>query len=165
MRLKNWSKYDTQNGHYRFYFIRMENILEKIKKIEALIQGATTDGEKKAAVSAKERIVSKYPEVEIFCNKKEYRLYTSDAWHKKLLVALCRKYGIKPYRYYRQKRTTVVVNINEEFLHKVLWKEYLEYSELLEKLVEDITGDLIRKIHQDEQETIIDNSLEESNHK
>lgn len=138
----------------------MQDLLERIKKIESLIIGAKTAGEKKAAISAKERILKKYPELEIHKAPKEYALYTPDNWHKKLLIAICRKYGVKPYRYYRQKYTTVMVNINEDFLNKVLWKEYLEYSKHLEKLVEEITDDLIDKIHRYEEEDIIQGNLE-----
>ncbi|MCB9298570.1 MAG: hypothetical protein H6559_36470 [Lewinellaceae bacterium] len=137
----------------------MEDLLERIKKIESLILGAKTEGEKQAAIFAKERILKKYPELEIHKNPKEYALYTQDNWHKKLLLAICRKYGVKPYRYYRQKYTTVMVRINEDFLNKVLWKEYLEYSELLGKLVEEITDDLISKIHKHEEEDIIQGNL------
>lgn len=137
----------------------MENLLERIKKIEALILGAKTDGEKNAAISAKRRILEKYPELEIHRDPKEYRLYTADNWHKKLLLAICRKYEIKPYRYHRQKYTTVMVNINEDFLNKVLWKEYLEYSQYLEGLIEDITDNLITKIHQHEDEDLIQGNL------
>lgn len=137
----------------------MEDLLERIKKIESLILGAKTEGEKQAAISAKERILKKYPELEIHKNPKEYALYTQDNWHKKLLLAICRKYGVKPYRYYRQKYTTVMVRINEDFLNKVLWKEYLEYSELLGQLVEEITDDLISKIHKHEEEDIIQGNL------
>lgn len=138
----------------------MENLIERIKKIEALIIGASTEGEKKAAESAKERILRKYPEIEIHKNPLEYRLSTDNEWNKKLLLALCRKYGIKPYRYHRQKYTTVMVNINEEFLNNVLWKEYVEYSKLLSVLVEEITNEMISKIHKHEEEDIIHGNLE-----
>jgi hypothetical protein len=138
----------------------MEHLLERIKKIEALISRAGTDGEKNAALTAKERILKKYPELETHKNPTEYRLSTGSQWNKKLLLAICRKYGVKPYRYHRQKYTTVMVRINEEFLNKILWKEYEEYSELLNKLIEEITNDLINKIHQHEDEDIIHGNLE-----
>ncbi len=138
----------------------MKHLLDKIKKIEALISGAKTDGEKNAAILAKGRILEKFPELEINKNIKEFALYTSNTWHKKLLIAICRKYGIKPYRYYRQKHTTVMVKINTDFLNNVLWKEYLEYSTHLEELVEEITDSLIEKIHKYEEEEIIQGRLE-----
>lgn len=137
----------------------MEHLLERIKKIEALIEGASTDGEKNAAESAKDRILKKFPELEIHKNPVEYRLSTNSQWNKKLLIAICRKYGVKPFRYHRQKYTTVMVNINAEFLNKILWKEYEEYSKLLNKLVEEITDDLISRIHKHEDEDIIHGNL------
>jgi hypothetical protein len=137
----------------------MDHLIEKIKKIEALIIGASTEGEKNAAISAKERILNKYQGLDIHRNPKEYSLYTSGEWHKKLLLAICRKYNVKPYRYKRQKYTTVMVKVNEEFLQEVLWKEYLEYSEHLEELVKHITEDLINKIHKHEDEDLVHGSL------
>lgn len=137
----------------------MKNLLDKIKKIESLILGAKTEGEKNAAISAKERILGKFPELEPNKNLKEYTLYTSDTWHKKLLIALCRKYEIKPYRYSRQKYTTVTIRVNEDFLNKILWKEYLEYSKSLEELIGEITDDLIEKIHKHEEEEVIQGQL------
>jgi len=137
----------------------MESLLEKIRKIEALIDGASSVGEKQAAVSAKERILNKYPHLEIHRDAKEYSLRTDGEWDKKLLLAICHKYGVKPYRYKRQKYTTVMVNINEKFLNEVLWKEYTEYSIHLSKLVGEITDNLISKIHKHEDEEIIQGSL------
>lgn len=137
----------------------MEHLLDRIKKIEALIAGASTDGEKNAAESAKDRILEKYPELEIHKNPVEYQLSTNSQWNKKLLIAICRKYGVKPYRYHGQKYTTVMVNINAEFLTKILWKEYEEYSKLLNRLVEEITDDLINRIHKHEDEDIIHGKL------
>ena len=139
----------------------MTDLLEKIKKIEALIQGAQTDGEKNAAISARDRILAKYPGLDMLRDAKEYSLSTGNTWHKKLLLALCRKYGLKPYRYPRQKYTTVMVRVNEGFMKRVLWKEFLEYSRLLEELVGEITDDLIGRIHQHEEEDEIQGNLGE----
>ncbi|MEQ8238735.1 MAG: hypothetical protein RIA69_05955 [Cyclobacteriaceae bacterium] len=137
----------------------MDSLLNKISKIEALILGASTNGEKNAALSAKERILNKHPHLEIHREPKEYSLQTSGEWNKKLLIAICRKYGVKPYRYKRQKYTTVMVNINEDFLNEILWKEYTEYSNHLNRLIEEITESLISKIHKYEEEDIIHGNL------
>jgi len=142
----------------------MSDILEKIKKIEALISGATTYGEKTAAISAKQRILDKYPELDLTQQVKEWTIRTQDNWHKKLFIALCGKYELKPYRYYRQKYTTVMIKVNEEFLNKVLWPEYIEYSKHLELLMEEIANELINKIHLPEnEEIIIQGEIPESN--
>ncbi|MEA3443462.1 MAG: hypothetical protein U9R19_01905 [Bacteroidota bacterium] len=133
----------------------MQKILEKIKKIEALILGASTDGEKNAAELAKQRILDKYQGIENIRNAKEFKLMTADSWHHKLLLAICRKYGVKPYRYHRQKLSTVMIKVNEDFLDDVLWKEYTEYSDHLSKLIEEITDGLIDKINKPVDEEIV----------
>jgi hypothetical protein len=48
-----------------------------------------------------------------------------------------------------------MLRVNPEFLHSVLWKEYEEYCWHLEKLVNEITSDLIVKIHQHQDEEVV----------
>ncbi len=139
----------------------MSTLYEKIKKIEALIHGTNVEGERQAAMAAKARLESQVPPaLPQHVLSTEFTLYTQDNWHKQLLLALCGKYGLKPYRYHRQKYTTVMVRVNETFLHEVLWKEYLQYSGLLETLVNDITTDLIKSIHNIVEEEIISGQIE-----
>lgn len=133
----------------------MEDLLEKIKKIERLISGAMTDGERIAAIAAKERVLKKFEDVTPLIHTKEYALHTPGAWNKKLLLALCHKHGVRPYRYKRQKHTTVMVNMNEKYLNEVLWPEYLEYSGILSKFLEEVTDDLIAKIHKHVDEDLV----------
>jgi len=52
-----------------------------------------------------------------------------------------------------------MVLINEKFLHEVLWKEYQKYARHLEKLVDEITDNIISKIHEDEDESITQGEL------
>jgi len=134
----------------------MQSILDKIKKIEALINSTNIEGEQQAALAAKQRLLDKVAELPPqSVDAIEYALHTSDHWHKQLLLALCGKYGIKPYRYHRQKYTTVMVKVSRAFLNEVLWPEYTQYSQHLEALVNDITGDLINRIHQVQEENVL----------
>ncbi len=134
----------------------MHPLLEKIKKVEALLKGATTEGERQAAQFAKDKLQKRIQEIKI---PVEFKLYTSDTWHKKLLVAICRKHGVTPYRYYRQKYTTVMVTTDEHTMNQIIWKEYLAIAEVLEELVGDITHDLIKQIHEDESEEALRGEL------
>jgi len=52
----------------------MEKLLERIKKIEALIVGAQTEGEKNAAISAKDRVLNTYQELKTEANNVEFIL-------------------------------------------------------------------------------------------
>ncbi len=134
----------------------MEQILiEKIKKVEALIERSSNEGERDAALRAKERLLQKQQSEEF-----EFTIHVEDQWHKKLFLALCYKYGLRPYRYYRQKYTTIMVRVPKNFMNNVLWKEYLEYTELLAGLLGEITDNLISRIHTPEEEMVIKGNLE-----
>jgi hypothetical protein len=131
------------------------NIADKILKIEALIAGAKSDGERQAAEFAKQRLQGKITEQPI-----EYAVRLHSHWEKKLFVAICSKHGLRTYRYLRQKYTTAMVRVAKPFMDSVLWPEYNKYASMLHKLTEEISTDLISKIHLvEEDETIIAREL------
>ena len=130
------------------------NLDEKLRKIEALFEGAKTEGERKAAQSAKKRILERSKK-ERFSDAKEYTVSLGDRWSKRLFVALCNKYDLKTYRYKRQKYTTTMVRVSKGFMDEILWPEFKKYSASLNEFVKSITDDLIAKIHQVEDDVII----------
>lgn len=132
------------------------DIADKIRKIEALIAGAKSNGERQAAEFAKQRLQEK-----IIAQPVEYTVRLHSRWEKKLFVAVCKKHGFQTYRYARQKYTTAMIRIAEPFMNSVLWPEYKKYADILHKLTEEISNDLIAKIHlvNDEDETIIAGEL------
>ena len=135
-------------------------LLDKLKKIEALIQGASTPGEKQAASLAKQRVLEKMEESQAK-RTIQYKVSAESPWEKHLFCALCQKYGFKPYRYYRQKYTTSNVDVPKAFMEEVLWPEYLKYSGMLRELVDEITKDLIDQIHRvEEDEVVVSGELE-----
>lgn len=131
------------------------NIFEKIMKVEALIERAGTEGEKQSAIFAKERLEKLKAREEI-----EYSISTQDMWHKKLFMAICHKHNLMPYRYYRQKHTTVMVRISRQFIDEVVWPEYLKYAKILEELVDDVAAEVISKIHKEEVEIVISGEID-----
>ena len=48
------------------------------------------------------------------------------AWAVRLFVALCRRYGFRPYRYPRQRRTTLMVRAPRRFVEAVVWRQFSE---------------------------------------
>jgi hypothetical protein len=126
----------------------------KIKKIEALIAGAKSEGERKAAALAKNRILERVKE-EVAAQPTEYTVPLGNYWKKKLFVALCNKHQLRTYRYKRQKYTTAMIRANPNFVNNVLWPEFKKYSSLLEELVEDIISDLIAQIHDVKEDEIV----------
>ncbi|WP_194848141.1 hypothetical protein [Candidatus Neptunochlamydia vexilliferae] len=127
---------------------------EKLRKIEALFEGATTDGERKAAELAKHRVLARFQE-ELASNPIEFTVRLGDRWGKRLFVALCNKYGLRTYRYKHQKYTTTMVRVAESFMNEVLWPEFQRYSASLSEFVSTVTDDLISKIHEVEEDTIV----------
>lgn len=130
------------------------SLIEKIQKIEALIDGAKTDGERQAATLAKQRVLEKIAR-ESASQPREYTITTRSRWNKKLLVALCAKHQLRTYRYSKQRYTTVVVRVNKPYMEDVLWPEFQKYSKILEDLTDEIMEDLISKIHRTEEEEVI----------
>src|SRR5437764_6940792 len=81
---------------------------EKLRKIEALFAGAGTDGERLAAEAALERVRARLAELGRHEKPIELQFSVPDTWSRPLFLALCRRYGISPYRFPRQPRSTVV---------------------------------------------------------
>lgn len=131
----------------------MSSVLDKLSKIEALIQRASSEGERQAAQHAKERVLSKIAERQSNIPI-EYKISLDSPWKKRLFIAICSKHGYQTYRYSRQKRTTAHVRITKSMMEEVLWPEFLQYAKILEELVEEILKDLTDKIYRVKDEEI-----------
>jgi hypothetical protein len=127
------------------------NLLDKIQKVQALIDRASSDGERQAAELAKQRLHKKINDAPI-----EYTVRSHSKWEKKLFTAVCKKNGLAPYRYARQKHTTTMVRVSKPVMNEVLWPQYLKYTALLREMVDGIALDLIDKIYTgDKEETVL----------
>src|SRR5579864_9852469 len=71
---------------------------EKLRKIEALFAGAGTAGERLAAEAALERVRARLSELGRQDAPVEMQFSMQDRWSRHLFVALCRRYGLAPYR-------------------------------------------------------------------
>ena len=131
-----------------------KDLIEKLCRIERLFGGATTDGERAAAANALERIRQRLDETKRIDPPIEYKFTLSDSWSRKLLVALLRRYGIKPYRYRRQRYTTVMAKVPASFVDQTLWPEYEKLAETLRSYLDEITERVISEgIYKDNSET------------
>ena len=118
---------------------------EKLRKIEALFAGAGTAGEKAAAGAAADRIRALLGNAAGSEAPQEMRFSVPDIWSRKLFIALCRRYGIKPFRYRRMHMQTVIVKAPRSFVDGVLWPEFQELSGALAAYLGEITENLIRE--------------------
>ncbi len=127
-----------------------QDLIDKLRKIERLHAGAATAGEREAAAEALARIRRRLVDIERAEPAIEYRFKLNDDWSRKLFIALLRRYGLKPYRYARQRRTTVMARVPRSFVNQTLWPEYLELSETLRQFLAEVTDRVISEgVHGD----------------
>lgn len=100
-------------------------LLEKLRKIEALHAGTAVEGEREAARRAAERIRARLADLRDRAEDVELLYRLPDPWKRRLFVALCRRYGLKPFREAGRRYTTVQVRAPKAFHDKTLWPEYL----------------------------------------
>jgi hypothetical protein len=75
----------------------------------------------------------------------EIKLSVRDMWSRQLFIALCRRYGIRPFRYRRIHMQTVIVKAPRSFVDRVLWPEFQEFSNAITAYLAEITEKLIRE--------------------
>lgn len=122
-----------------------ERLRETLRKIEALYAAAGTQGEKVAAGAAAERLRRRFEKTRTEEASEEFRFSISDPWSRQLFVALCRRYGLRPFRYSRMHRQSVVVQGPRSFVDGVLWPEFEELSVALTSHLGEITDRIIRE--------------------
>ena len=123
-----------------------EELREKLAKVEALFRRAGSPGERAAAGAAMDRLRGRLggpdgdggPEAEL-------QFSLPDIWSARLFVAICRKHGLRPYRYARQRRTTVMVRARERAFDREVWAEFSRLHDELESYFEDVTDHLITR--------------------
>jgi hypothetical protein len=127
-----------------------EQIRARLRKVEAPFFGAATIGERDAAGVAAERLRAKLDEASRRDPPVEMKFSMPDQWSARLLIALCRRYGFKPFRYARQRGTTIMVKAPRRFFDAVAWRQFSDGHTDLWLFFEETTERLIRKaIHAD----------------
>lgn len=125
-----------------------EKVRERMRKIAALYEGAITTGEREAAASALARLREQLARMEAKPQEEapiEFQISLQDPWARRLFLALCRRYGLRPFRYRRQRRTTVIVRAPRSFVDKTLWPEFLDLRSALEDYLNEATERIIRE--------------------
>ncbi|MDF2369548.1 MAG: hypothetical protein P1V21_02025 [Rhizobiaceae bacterium] len=119
-----------------------EDLLAKLAKLENLFRRAGTAGERDAAGAAIGRVKDRLDKARDD-HESELKFSLPDVWSVRLFVAVCRKHGVRPYRYPRQRRTTVMVRTQEKFFDKVVWTEFSKLHTELMFYFEDTVEHLI----------------------
>ena len=115
---------------------------ERLAKIKALFDGATTEGERQAAEAALHRVQKRLdqtaPEPLV-----EYRFSLSNHWSLRLFLALCRSKGLRPYRYPRMRKTSVCVRLTRAQLDRQVWPEFQEMNAVLRQYLDELADHII----------------------
>jgi hypothetical protein len=131
-------------------------LLEKLRRIEALYVGATTTGERDAAANARTRIQARLEDVQKAHPPQEFTFTLNNQWSRSLFSALARRYSLQPYRYRRQRYTTLVGCANKVFVNEVLWPQFLALDKTLEGYLTEVTERVIKgAVHADASEAAV----------
>ena len=122
-----------------------QQLREKLRKIAALFEGATTSGERVAAAAAIDRLKKALASLTKTEAVTEVQFSFPDRWQRRLFVALCRRYGLTPFRYKRQRMTTLVVRAPKTFVDRTLWPEYVLLRDALDQYLYEATERIIRE--------------------
>jgi hypothetical protein len=138
-----------------------QDIRDKLIKLEALFARGATPGERAAAGAALGRMQARLdlagsktaePETEL-----QYIL--PDVWAVRVFVALCRKHDVKPYRYPRQRRTTVMVRARKSVFEATIAAEFQSLHRELTRYFDEMVNHLIADVMKSDGD---DETLEQS---
>ena len=122
-----------------------QQLLEKLRRVEALHARTDVTGERDAAANAMNAILAQLARIEQQDPPAEFKFSMADNWSRRLFTALLRRYGIEPFRYRGQRYTTVMAKVSKAFVDETLWPEFLELDDILEKYLSDITDRVIQE--------------------
>ena len=122
-----------------------EQLLEKLRRVEALHARTDLVGERDAAAHAMDAIRAQLAGYEKQDHPIEFKFSMPDSWSRRLFTALLRRYGIEPYRYRGQRYTTVMARAPKTFVDETLWPEYVELDEILREYLSDVTQRVIQE--------------------
>lgn len=113
----------------------------KLASIEALLHGATTDGERTAAQTVFERLKQKGATEKT----EDFQFSIQDPWGRRLFIAMCRKAGLTPFRRHGQRTTTLMVHGTRSFVIDGLWVQFQEADQTLRQFLDEVTERVIRE--------------------
>ena len=123
-----------------------KELREKLAKVEALFRRAGSPGERAAAGAAMDRLHGRLQGRNREDGREtELQFSLPDMWSVRLFVAVCRKHGLRPFRYARQRRTTVMVRARERQFDRVVWAEFSRLQTELELYFQDVTDYLVTR--------------------
>ena len=139
---------DRQTGDLREPFVvdEEQQLIAKLRKIEALFTRPGSDGERRAAESASDRIRARLATLEAVERPVEYRFSLADTWSRSLFIAILRRHGLTAYRYRGQRGTTVMVKVAKTYVDSTLWPEFQQLQAVLHEHFATVTKRVVAQV-------------------
>jgi hypothetical protein len=115
----------------------------RLAKLEVLFRRAGTEGERAAAEAAIDRLQNRLGQ-STQDDAIEMKFSFPDMWSVRLFIAVCRKHDAHPYRYARQRRTTVMVRAPRQRFDADIWREFSALHTELNVYFEETVDHLIQ---------------------
>ncbi len=134
----------------------IEDLVARLKKVQALYNAPATEGERAAAAAAAMRLQERLKEATGAAGAgqasgasegrtQEFQIRIDDAWSRKLFIGIARHHGVHPYRYRGQRRTTLVVRTTEHRIDRIIMPHYREAVAVLRDHFDAIADRVIRE--------------------
>jgi hypothetical protein len=133
----------------------ISDLVERLRKVQALYNAPATEGEKAAAAAAAERLQARLKEAtgavdgarrESAAEREtEFQMRIDDAWSRKLFIGIARHHGVRPCRYPGQRRTTLVVRTTKRRLEERIMPHYSDAVSVLRDHFDVIADRVIRE--------------------
>jgi hypothetical protein len=134
----------------------IDDLIARLRKVQALYNAPATDGERAAAAAAAARLQARLKEATSAARPasapppsspptEEFQIRIDDAWSRKLFIGIARHHGVHPYRYRGQRRTTLVVRTTKHQIDRVIMPHYREAVAVLRDHFDAIADRVIRE--------------------
>lgn len=126
-----------------------QDIAERLAKLEALFARGATAGERAAAGAAIGRLQTRLDRARREPEAPEVELQFSlpDLWSLRLFIAIRRKHGVRPCRYPRQRRITLVVRVRKTAFERIARAEFdmlhRELARAFQGIVDHLVADVM----------------------
>lgn len=130
----------------------LEKLIERLKKVEALVEQGATDGERDAAENARDSILERLALYRREDQTVEHKFCFNNHFSRRLFMAICTRYDIDTYRYKGQHYTTLQIRAPERFVDNTLWPLYEEYRSVLYEHLNAVTNHVVAQVFDDVEE-------------
>ena len=76
----------------------------------------------------------------------EFKVSLGDATAQGVFTALCRRYGLEPYRHERARHSTVCVRLPATFMQQTFWPLYETLARELDSYLTGVTSRVLREV-------------------